>query len=470
MASTADVIDGDAAGTVVVGSGPDRSEVRLANVYFAFGDGRFKYDCIQCESKCCRGHGYALQTGSELEQQLSSRPAVRFFVDPPTAGRTGGVQFVTNCAPACFFLGEHGLCSIHEKHGPSQKPETCRLFPFNYIRRVDGHLVVAPHMGLCPLQVVPPGTKSVDSSHFEILSEMSRRGLRAPVPLVQPICKPVQRLVDLERTIVADTERCPRPVQYSQFATSQLEATVDSGLADGHRYAGANLAEYEALVAAFLEIDGTRDGMDPGGALDDVLVAATPALRAHLVFRPVSSPMAVIDVDRVPYALVALRSLGSLAMLAGQSEFTFQTAVRLLSKYEALVSLLAHLDFGMLWRPSHVVSLAFPGSRREQRSYARIVRALLPASARSGGKPTLATVFNQSTDLSGVDRLLFLKAVALRLAGNVVPAGGWSASRRTRSEIRPRLRQWALGVLSDNVLDRIAFGESDRQAARARPS
>lgn len=145
------------------------------NVYFAFASGRLSYDCVTCNAKCCRGHGYLLQRRDELQRHLAIRPHLKYFIDH--AGKESRRQLlVKNCPPACFFLNTHGLCTLHVEDGYDAKPETCRLFPFNVLRRVANYVVVTPHSSLCPLEISSLGAERPESTHQELLKAMASQG------------------------------------------------------------------------------------------------------------------------------------------------------------------------------------------------------------------------------------------------------------------------------------------------------
>jgi Fe-S-cluster containining protein len=137
--------------------------IQADHVYFAFPSGRLTYDCVSCGAKCCRGFGYEVFVDRDLQRQLGTRHALRFFLDPCEAGAADHYH-ARNLKPACFFLDEQNACSLHVQHGYDTKPETCRLFPFNQFNRVGDYLIVAPHPELCPLAILPPGERSDASS------------------------------------------------------------------------------------------------------------------------------------------------------------------------------------------------------------------------------------------------------------------------------------------------------------------
>lgn len=154
---------------VVHTRGGNYSSERL---YFAFRSDGFSYDCVSCKAHCCRGHGYSLSTGQELDTQLRLRPSLRMFLSSNDAGTS---YHVSNCAPACFFLTHDNTCSVQVTSGYQAKPETCRLFPFNHFRRVGDFLIILPHVSLCPLKVSPGGSPTARLRSITAISTSQQR-------------------------------------------------------------------------------------------------------------------------------------------------------------------------------------------------------------------------------------------------------------------------------------------------------
>ena len=202
----------------LTGSGEPRA-IDPTRVYFPFGDGRFFYDCESCGAQCCRGHGYLLGTQREVLIQIQRRPSLRVFLEPCES--TAAHYHVHNCAPACFFLDDRGHCQIHTSDGPAAKPETCRLFPFNFMNIVGDYLVVAPHTGLCPLQIAPSGTRHASSRHANLMAELTAGEIGGHVPAKTPLVADVDRLIALERAIVQLSERYVDTPDYAEFLAQQ---------------------------------------------------------------------------------------------------------------------------------------------------------------------------------------------------------------------------------------------------------
>ncbi|MBX3134062.1 MAG: YkgJ family cysteine cluster protein [Gemmatimonadaceae bacterium] len=450
-----------ATGTIRLHGLASAPEISREQVYFAFASGRFGYDCLACGAKCCRGYGYRLGSPGATDAQLTLRPAVRFFMEP--SGRSGGVQLQTkNCPPGCFFLDAGNLCGIQRNSGYDAKPETCRLFPFNNMSLVGEHLVVAPHPGLCPLEVREGGRTSTDSDHDALFAAMRAHGIEAPVSTAVPSGLDAATLVELERHIVRTSEAFLEATDYLPFVAAQCAATraalqrqasVSSNGATRDTVPDEDLAavlQYRALMARVLGVP------DLGGAASEsgqvrTLVAATPYVRSQLVFRdPKGEGLArAVSLERVPWMLLGLHALSVLAREAGMEQVSYQTIVRLLSDQRPLLTLLSHLDTPVIWRTGQMIDLQFEAPRDWRLRYLRIARELA-RSPRAASVP-LGTLLLDVLPTEDLERAVFLKMLAQRLAGAAVPAaaiGGQGSSYR----LRPALQRWAIRAVDAEAL------------------
>jgi Fe-S-cluster containining protein len=431
-----------------------RPPIRISQerVYFAFASGRLTYDCITCNAQCCRGHGYEIAHGAELQQQLAISPAVRFFIDRCDAEAYAHYH-VHNCAPACFFLDGNGRCTIQTDHGYDAKPETCRLFPFNHLQRVGGYLVVAPHRSLCPLDVVPADEKSDCSRHDQLLATLADHGVSADVPEAAPATGDAAALIALERTIVSLAERHLAAASYLPFAAAQVAAAAALLPSETlpPESPAAVVRRFTDLVYRVLgEAPSAEDEHD--GRVVRTLTAITPALRAELLFEsPMLRRPVPLSPGQIPYLLVALHALMELARRAGMRQVTCQTALRLFTAHRALLTLLACCDRVMVWDNASFVQLPFGGGKDLQRSYVNTVRALLPDAQRTANA-RLGQILCENVQYDGTDRIIFLKALARRLAGRLVPAqehAGFAARLRFP---RVMVQHWTLRHLSPEAL------------------
>ncbi|MBI3927999.1 MAG: hypothetical protein HY319_20825 [Armatimonadetes bacterium] len=97
-----------------------------------------RYDCIRC-GKSCRG-GWRVLLDSEAEPRIRKARATRRLEDrgfsPLTCGPDGLWRLQES--PACLYLTEEALCSLHLELGSGGKPRACRQFPFFLTETPDG--------------------------------------------------------------------------------------------------------------------------------------------------------------------------------------------------------------------------------------------------------------------------------------------------------------------------------------------
>lgn len=436
--------------------------------YFAFASGRFDYDCVSCGFTCCRGHGYQVHAGDELHGQVRGRPALAIFLErKDSEGR--GILNVLNCKPSCFFLNSDGRCDIQRTDGYVSKPETCRLFPFNYLRHVEHYLVVAPHLGLCPLRVAPDGGTAGASCHDNLFADMATQGVHAGIPAATGLVRDVSALVALERSIVSMSEEYLSAAAYEAFVAAQCDATRDASIWNVCRTAPAVPTREETWrwLRLVCEVLGAcpRPEYAEHPTLIRTMVASTPALRSLLVFRqPDRMPgHSIVPLERVPYVLLALHTLAALALEAGMTAVSYQTLMGLYRDHGPLLRMLAYVDCVMTWHPAGVVELAMDGGPDNQRRYIRIIQAIMSTAAipRSLGR-----ILCDNATQEQLDRSVFLRAVARRLADRLVPVSQESDRRPTAREIKCAVQRWVLSRTNENLL--IAVADRQRRSGRQR--
>lgn len=421
------------------------------DVYFSFASGRFAYDCVSCQSKCCRGFGYELQGGTVARAQLAARPALAMFLDRNAqAGRSYEVQ---NLAPACFFLSSAGLCEIHTKQGHNAKPETCRIFPFNSIRRSGHSLVVDPHTGLCPLQILHPGATSDQSDHDLLYRSMTAQGLTNPLPEIRSADGSIPDAILREQVIRDLSESFLAARTYREFAAAQVALS--------RRAAGGGTADALLAVERFEEELTTLLGIQPTSAalsnraLVLTMAACTPIVRSHLSFVNAqhSNQYADIPADRLPHFLVAINTLAALAVDAGMQEVTYQTIMSLFGRHRALLTVLAYCDLEMRWRNGTRIPWPLKHDREFEPGYLGVVRGLLPRRAASG--KSIGALLASHAPAPGPQRVVFLKQTSKHLAGGIatvdranLPVG--------KSPLRSRIQRWALGNIGPSLLRAVA--------------
>ena len=443
---------------VLNGFDPPR-RVAPEDVHFAFGSGRFAYDCISCGAKCCRGFGYRLGP-EEVRTQVGRRPSVRLFLAPVESD--GGTR-MQNLAPGCFFLSDGGLCGIHAAQGYAAKPETCRLFPFNWLRLVGRHLIVAPHISLCPLEILRPPATSDSSSHTALaraLAEAPIAGTVQELPVGDAAA--AERLVELERRI-RDAGVEP-DTGYARFAARQVEITAALFRPEGplspeeaDRAIGRFLAALEELLAISVPNDA---------ASSEILIAATPALRAQTQYAGLASDgtrTPATAIGRLPQMLCVLHLLAQAAHDAGMARITFQTLGGMLKSFGPVLRVLAYADVAMRWHPES----ALPWPRRLaaglDSKYLDVVQALL----RHDRGLTLGQVLAQAAPEEDVERILFVKEICNHLDGRIVPVGRTTPVRRWRTWTgRDALKRATLRVAPRLLLASVAEAATSRAGRR----
>lgn len=409
-------------------------------VFFAFASGRFSYNCGSCNAQCCRGHGYFLNAGAELDHQLRQSPNLKFFLRPVPSGGTR--FYAANCPPACFFLNEGGLCNIHVRHGYSAKPETCRLFPFNNIRLVGDCLVIAPHDTLCPLQIVPPSQTSDQSTHSGILKELRATGIAEPVSDGQPYSAGVFRGLVLEREIVQLSEQHLGEADYWRFAAAQVCATRRYvGQPSDDESADLELREHLRHVCSVLGAD-TEIAACSDSATVRALVAATPVIRSQLIFPPRDAPKDLrVPPERIPYFLASLWVLLMLARHSGMKQVTFQTVSRLWHNEWALLAFLSHIGTAVAWRPDIRVHPPRDANAKQMSMFVHIAKALAP-KVQLRHQVVLADVVSRIVDLEGIERVEWLRTLSRSLVPAIIPIAELSRCRG-RGTFRTVCERWA---------------------------
>lgn len=450
---------------IVLDQAAGQLEVREEDLYFAFPDGALDYDCVECGAKCCRGHDYSLRAGDELLIQLQRRPNLRVFVESAVTARPN-TYVVRNFSPACFFLDGDGRCNVHRIHGPESKPETCRLFPFNQFLRVGPGLVIMPHAGLCPLRVVQAGASSHRSSHALLAKEMSRSGISTEVPQAITLDPDPMITIQRERQMLHLVNDYARARRYREFFAAQVR--VQGGPPPEP---GSEERVLELICALLGTTTEVGDPDDPD--LARVTIALTPYLRARVVFLPAnhSEVRFYASSDRAPHIALATHILAALALDAGLGAVTYQGIVKLIEDFGSLLLLLAHVDCQVHWGPSVMLDLPMPQHPAFEMAFLRVARDLLPSRQRRSPR-ILAEVVNAAMDaIDSDERVAFLKAVADRLAGRVVPVRSQDRKLNTRPSLRSMVQRWGLDHLGDQLVG-VAYArnrvEQSRELARGK--
>lgn len=428
------------------------------NVYFAFGSGRFKYDCVECGAKCCRGHGYQLHA-EDVPYQLSQRHTLAVFLDKPSG--PAGEYIVQNLAPSCFFLSEDGRCDIQSRHGYCAKPETCRLFPFNNLRKVRKYLVVSPHLSLCPLEVAA-GSGSSCSDHDKLYETMAAFGIRSSIHEAIATTGDVDTAIKQEVQIRALCDELSHLAIYRPLAVEQLRL-LKGPVDDDSAETAVERFEHD-MFEALGERPSREALMNP--SLVTTMIAVTPVLRSQLLFlatRDRRAPEALVPACRIPYVLIALNALAALAIDAGMRRVTYQTVMSLFTGSRSLLAILACADQSMRWRPSSAVVWPLKHEREFEPGYLAVVKSLL----RGRHGQTLGELLSINAPTDGPRRSVFLKQVARALIGRISAEA--EDARGGRWNPRRAIQRLTLQHLSPTLLDAIAERQARRRSETSCP-
>jgi Fe-S-cluster containining protein len=431
------------------------------NVYFAFGDGRFGYDCVACEAQCCRGHGYRATSSAQVLYQLNRSPLMRFF----TASDDGSTASVRNLPPACFFLTEGNRCGIHAEHGFGAKPETCRLFPFNNLVLIGSYLVVSPHVNLCPLELNLSSTPRDESRHDALFDAMASQGIGAPIQVRSWGDRRAVLTMELEQQLCELSERAVIGGDLASLLNAQIDATAAMARRSPELM-GRTDSDLDEMPSAEVALSNVRSvlGLSTGDieqalvAVRPLIAAMSPALRIRWILGNAQSKKAkgpAPTVPRLPLAVGTTGILAALAKAAGMTTVTYQTVMNLAKESESLIYLLSHLDQRMQWRTDQVIPLPLPASRTEahwesmQRQYIRVARLLLPLSQRKTPR-SLASILRECGDASSPEWMNFLRSIAVPLRSGLVPVA--SAAKRSGGSLRSAFQRWSLEKLDDRLV------------------
>jgi hypothetical protein len=366
---------------------------------------------------------------------------------------------VSNCAPGCFFLSDDGLCEIQVKHGYAAKPETCRLFPFNQLRRYGKYLMVRPHSSLCPLQVVRGPSLSDSSEHLALLDAMSLHEISAAIPRVVLAVSHTQDVIPFERHVATLSEQFLDGDGYLPFVRSQLEAL------EAQRYTSdqsdAEIQNVTAIAADLLDCPVESElGLDPD--LVRTMIAATPYLRSELIFNDdvpdnaaATRPHVPLDFAKVPLALLCIYLFAETARRAGMKRVTFQSIVKIAHELRALAELLPITSSVIAWRDGLPIEMAGFQDRELRAAFYRIAKALLP-SVQKKRRATLGDILREHAPVDRSTRAPFFRQVAKQMAGRVAPLGDeplLTGRVRTRERVASTLQRAALATGDEQFLE-----------------
>lgn len=425
------------------------------NVYFAFGSGRLTYDCQSCGAVCCRGHGYFLEDGPPLHEQLRRRLLPLFAT---VAGAPSRGVIVHNAAPGCFFLDGQGRCQIHVESGYERKPETCRLFPFNQLYRLGTYLVVLPHESLCPLQIVESSEGSAKSNHGVLLEAMASQGVYHHIPEVTTTGDFAERIA-IERRIVALAEDYRDHRDYLEFAEHQRRCD--------HGSDGAATMPLRVIAAHMCDVLGLPQRLlsEPHPEIVRAMIAVTPYLRARWLCSRLdtTSRYGAPEVPtRTAEAMACTYVLCEAARYSGMSDLSFQTVSKIAADFAPLIRVLSDVQAVMVWCKH--ASIAVPTSLEANALRLRfwqLAKDLLPGTQKVVGR-SLGEVLRKHMPDDALTRALFVRAVVPELVGRLrgiddreLPHAAPSLRQRARNTIQRWLIAAADPVLVHAAHDRL---------------
>ncbi len=353
-------------------------DVVESDVVFLFEGGRLGYDCAGCQENCCRGNGYFVQAGHEMEVQREYYAHIDLFANRQLAISTvGSGCYVRNLKPRCFFSLDDGRCRIHVEHGLGSKPETCRLFPFNGLRVAGRFLLVSPHPRLCPLEVAKSGERAGESDYQYLFEQMALRGIMGSAEEVYSPAASIDDTIATERHVVSLAERYLER-GFDEFVVSQLELSgTGCDLALRHELARSAYRRFRDRLRDTLGV-WPRLTEDDCAEIDRIIIAMTPILRSYLLFRPLAEKQpAAISPPQIVFAIVALRILCLLAAEADGSVITYQTVSTIFHDLRPFLLVLAHCDEAMTLRRDRAVELDIGLSGDSAAGYAALLKELV---------------------------------------------------------------------------------------------
>ncbi len=236
-------------------------------LYLAFPDGVLHYVCVECDARCCRGHGMGGNMNHELRPLLTKYPALGALA----LQRRGSLLDLATPAGGCLFLQGDNWCRIEVQQGKAAKPAVCNLFPFNAFTRIGNTMAVAPHF-LCPLRVqvpAPPG--QVEGSHARVAAAVRSSRLLDEFQLQAGAA--LEPSEDADSVVAREThfrDLCGAAIGREPFAAAVGRAFV----------APARQEQLQRALALLLL--APRESETPD-ALDAIFFAIAPSLRLKLL-------------------------------------------------------------------------------------------------------------------------------------------------------------------------------------------
>ena len=132
---------------------------------------------------------------------------------------------------------------------------------------------------------------------------------------------------------------------------------------------------------------------------------------------------------------------------------TFQTVSNLFESSQPLLFALAHAGAHVEWRRRLVLDLTLPSAPSFQTQYTRVVRSLLPDQQVRASR-SLGEILCAYNHWEGHDRVRFVKRVAERIAGRVVPVHlNATRNRWSFQALKGAIQQWVIAHLDESSLE-----------------
>jgi hypothetical protein len=239
-------------------------------LYLAFPDGVFHYECAQCNAFCCRGYGFAGSFEREMRPLFARYPMIQGMATK----RTGDFVVFSTPASGCILLGSDNRCRIEKDLGKAAKPSICRLFPFNSFTRIGKTVVVSPHF-LCPLRVeVPARPGEVEGTHSRVEAAVRDSGILDKFYIDQNVPRlslhPSSDAASVLRREIRFRDLCSKAIGRRRFR-DVLESESSEGL--------------DEFVERATRLMGSKPPRRSKSRdrLDEILLALAPALRLELL-------------------------------------------------------------------------------------------------------------------------------------------------------------------------------------------
>jgi hypothetical protein len=303
------------------------------------------------------------------------------------------------------------------------------------------------------------------SNHGLLWQAMQGSGVGDPVIKVNCVHTDVSRVIRLERAIIAAGEKYYSSGSYDEYVADQLRLTGEVFGTDVCFACGSVDAAVATIGQASDDMLGcvAAGGMGESRRAVQSLVAATAALRSFLLFPTSGTDLRqAIPIERIPFVLLCVHKLLTLAGEAGMADLTYQTVLDVFQRYGALVRTAAVSDCTASWsaRPRNYL-MAWQGESKENYLlYSRIAKSILAKDR----KP-LGALIAQGCGKTLVGRLARLESLSRRLSGCIDTVGG------SRSRPRPSVAKWILRSAPEDVLWKLATNTRIRPTAdKSKPS